>query len=603
MVRAPKAVGSERIPGVGGLKYSETIVGKNGGFSAGMRVRGRRRTFNMGRGGRKGQQGPGELKPVNEHDEQGQTHDEEASSDEDGLESRLQLQPPTVTVQSPQRSPTTPQQHSSHARTLSADQTTPNALRILSEQQHSIQDVLAETDAANLQNNTQARSRPVTLMPEYSHDKELSDALLWEEGDQYPQPAQLDAVPESPSTSPQDHSETSTVDTQPRMMAQSNQDPSPFSYSDALSSRGTSFNLANASTSIMEGTSEPALQSRRAGRLQRGPSEPELAKIKDPTPSLHPKAPEQAEREAQMPLPTGSIVPLRPAGAPPRRERRRVNISAGMLLVNPPAPNQTQSPTAAPHSPRPTEATAESPSSVKRERAGTDPSPAKSVPSPTIRRQTSSDAQPPSPASLAKHPSQSSLRQQQQPSPTGQVPGRTSPLRPLTLLTPRSSDERAALLRSKPPSPAQLSFTKEPVASTSATAKSSLSSMIAQTDAQATQVNPFMYHYGALICRGDVSGLDLKLFFPNNLVKVKVKNDVTAEETIGCGLLKYWEAGLQPPLLSDEEKEAWDGESLQGKLDPARWNLHIVEDEDSGEVDDDFPGTSLTDALCAQPFC
>lgn len=682
MVRAPKPVSSERIPGVGGLKYSETIVGKNGGFSAGMRVRGRRRTYKPrgGTGGtssttvaKKMHQRNGSatgLKPVNEHEEAAHEAEEEeagtgddSSDDEDGLQARLApIQPPTVTVQSPQRSPTTPHQqqaHSQHARTLSgANQTTPSAHHLLSEEHRAIEDLLAETahpaaaasavpdsvdsPPAQAANPSTSRSRPVTLIPEYSHDKELSDALLWEEDRHYPRrQARFDSVPEesdeaamSPSESTQDQSEASTVDTQPRMiMAQSSQDPSPFSYyPDVLGhgnggsiSNAASFNLVNSSASIMEGASEAALQSRRAGRLRRGPSEPELEKFKEPSPAapsaantpalavaeppppppVEPKKPEEAEAEAHMPLPLDSVAPLRPAGMPPRRERRRVNISFGKLNLGPPPPPSSAAP--APPLPQPTAAVAaagagapseppQTPS--KRHRAGTDPPPA-SNPSPTTRRQASSDAQPPTAASLAKHPSQGSLRQQQQAAPLANNPqhltgGRTSPLKPLALLSPRTSDERTALVGKKPASPLPLTFAKTalpPAGGSSSSKSSSLSAMIAASESQSTNANPFNHNYGALIARpGDATGLDLKLFFPQTSVKVRVKSDVSAEEVIGCGLYKYWEGGLKPPLLTDAEKEAWDGESLVGKLDPARWNLHMVEDEDSGEVDDDFPG-------------
>jgi len=38
------------------------------------------------------------------------------------------------------------------------------------------------------------------------------------------------------------------------------------------------------------------------------------------------------------------------------------------------------------------------------------------------------------------------------------------------------------------------------------------------------------------------------------------------------------------------EKEIWDGEEYIGRCSPAAWSLRIVEDDETGEVDDDFPG-------------
>lgn len=65
---------------------------------------------------------------------------------------------------------------------------------------------------------------------------------------------------------------------------------------------------------------------------------------------------------------------------------------------------------------------------------------------------------------------------------------------------------------------------------------------------------------------------------------VRIRQDISVEEVIGSSLWEYWEQGREPSL--DRDLKDWDGESLTGLLDPARWNLMIAEDD--GEVDDDF---------------
>lgn len=663
LVRAPKPVGSERIPGVGGLKYSETIVGKNGGFSAGMRVRGRRRTFKSRQnraGSLRHDEAPKMLNPVNEHEEvpegaEADAEDQAASSDdnEDAESRALKLNAPKVTIQSPQRSPTTPT--SGDPTTIQAKNPRRNTLQSISERFKSVEDLVnpeesdPEQDAVP-QDQLSRRSRPVTLLhtPEYSHDKELSDALLWQEDrDRYQNRSGITNDLDSPSltspivpgpSSPTEGSATedvepSTADTQQSrlgaMLAQSQVDPSSFSYSGlGNDSASTSYNIANSSASIMEGASSAALQSRRAGRLRRGPSEPELARFKDtPPPTQNPEPQKQQQSSKpilpldlqQAPPPPPPMVGLQPGQ---RRERRRVNVSGKIALAAhppPPPPPQAQVqepiPSNVPTSsqaPDPRTGVAEavgsgqlgkitsSPSRL-RSRAGTDPPPsalasASKTEALYARRQASSDAPQPTASTLGRPigPREPSNQQAK----SGPNTDRTSPLKPLALLSPKPVEDRHSLSSRATSSPAPLKFEKTPIAPPNAVKepKSNLSAILTAQESSATCVNPFNAFYGAVLTRpGDSSGLSLKLFFSyagGTSAKFSVKKDATAEEVIGCALFKYWELDLKPTLLSDAEKEAWDGESLSGKLDPASWNLHIVEDEDTGEVDDDFPGKS-----------
>jgi hypothetical protein len=122
---------------------------------------------------------------------------------------------------------------------------------------------------------------------------------------------------------------------------------------------------------------------------------------------------------------------------------------------------------------------------------------------------------------------------------------------------------------------------------------SALTASLLKQSSSSEHANPFVTLYGALVSRAS-DCLKMTIYFPHSEepmkpVMISAKKDLTVEEVIGVGLLNYWDEGREPKLMADLED--WDGESLQGPLDPVMWNLRIVED---GLVDDDFPGT-----LCA----
>jgi hypothetical protein len=127
-------------------------------------------------------------------------------------------------------------------------------------------------------------------------------------------------------------------------------------------------------------------------------------------------------------------------------------------------------------------------------------------------------------------------------------------------------------------------------------AKSALTTLLSQKPAGELSENPFTSNYAAVIVRGaGVETLPLKVFFPfsstpSKALDMKVKKDASVEETIGAALWFYYEEKREPPLLSEAERRDWDGEEWRGRCNPAAWNLRIVEDDVTGEVDEDFPG-------------
>jgi hypothetical protein len=73
-----------------------------------------------------------------------------------------------------------------------------------------------------------------------------------------------------------------------------------------------------------------------------------------------------------------------------------------------------------------------------------------------------------------------------------------------------------------------------------------------------------------------------------------LKPDLIVEEVIGCALWKYWESDRKPSLLPDAQgnnDEKWDEKSqeVQVKLKASQYVLRIADEDEDGEVDDDFP--------------
>jgi hypothetical protein len=100
--------------------------------------------------------------------------------------------------------------------------------------------------------------------------------------------------------------------------------------------------------------------------------------------------------------------------------------------------------------------------------------------------------------------------------------------------------------------------------------------------------NPFASLYTSVSAHPPHPSLSLNVYFPHSQNPTKplvlaVRKDATVEEVTGYGLFRYWEEG-RAPLLSEEE------ESDQ-RWSTVGWGLRIVEDD--GEVDEDFPRTSL----------
>lgn len=475
------------------------------------------------------------------------------------------------------------------------------------------------------------RSRPVTLLhtPDYAHDKELSDAFRWQDDltpSEVPDtvrkldpsdlsltspnenPAQATNArynrPRSPTspnsilppTTPLDlhaldgrsiTSNSVTDQTESavaasisavgagRLRSRLNSDASSLAPYDSTDTDATTpyrpktednYDFMRA-PSILEASSLAAQRLR--ARVKQKPSEPDLAALRmSPTKSLSMSRTNSASRvdPTDAPAPVSEQNTDGPAfnsAFARRRERRRVNISGKLALplhVQQPAPL-----------PAPSPPSRQSPS---RPRAITDTLPASRAPS------------------VDSRPRQGSLDQFSR---SQRAAFNTQPLQI------RKVTSTLALQNATGPPAASDVFSprKLPVKSVASPKVSALTAMLKHQPSSNAEQNPFMPEYGALVIRSPAEqGLKLRIFFPhgkdNNqrtiAIDMKVRKDVTVEEVIGCALLKYWEEGKQPELMSDAEKQEWDGETYGGRLDPAAWNLRIVEDEYDGEVDDDFPG-------------
>jgi hypothetical protein len=114
---------------------------------------------------------------------------------------------------------------------------------------------------------------------------------------------------------------------------------------------------------------------------------------------------------------------------------------------------------------------------------------------------------------------------------------------------------------------------------------SALSALLSAKSNSPSASNPFSTLYAALVSRAS-DALTLSVYFPHSKlsskkVKLEVKKDLSVEEVIGCALWAYWEDGREPELEVGEEGQETTG-----------WNLRIAEDD--GEVDEDFPGQSIS---------
>lgn len=152
-------------------------------------------------------------------------------------------------------------------------------------------------------------------------------------------------------------------------------------------------------------------------------------------------------------------------------------------------------------------------------------------------------------------------------------------------------------------------------------AHSALSVMLRKEDSSANSAsnNPFNELYGALFApekppaprrrfgpaRDDDNGAFVVTMYypfskdPSKPIKLTLKPDLIVEEVIGCALWKYWEAERKPSLLPDasgNNDEKWDekGEEAQSKLKASQYILRIADEDEDGEVDDDFPAPERT---------
>lgn len=150
---------------------------------------------------------------------------------------------------------------------------------------------------------------------------------------------------------------------------------------------------------------------------------------------------------------------------------------------------------------------------------------------------------------------------------------------------------------------------------------SALSVMLRQEDSSSSSAgnNPFNELYGALFApekppaprrrfgppQNDDSGSFVVTMYypfskdPSKPIKMTLKPDLIVEEVIGCALWKYWEAERKPSLLPDPQgnnDDKWDEKSpeVQAKLKASQYILRIADEDEDGEVDDDFPAPERT---------
>jgi hypothetical protein len=150
---------------------------------------------------------------------------------------------------------------------------------------------------------------------------------------------------------------------------------------------------------------------------------------------------------------------------------------------------------------------------------------------------------------------------------------------------------------------------------------SALSMMLKSEDSTSSgSTNPFNENYGALFApalpapsaptrrRGGAaansSGFDVTMYYPfskdnTKPLKLSLKPDLLVEEVVGCALWKYWESERAPSLCpaGDGSNDInWEERSEEDRkrLNPANWVLRIADEDEEGEVDDDFPAPDRT---------
>ena len=511
--------------------------------------------------------------------------------------------PPLVTVHSPivtpQDSPISPNAQATASHNASIGSASQALQRMTSQE---------DNDESQPPSPPKRKSRPVTFIstPNYSPDTELSDALRWEE--RGPMGLEEDASPISPNDPlngiPGFENDALELATPTETETDDTETNASLNGAGQLYGRnGTSvetsryglmeepktaddYDFLSETASVLSGASLAAQQARIRLRRSKGTDFDA----------------DEASKNDSSALGQGNPPP-EPSTAGHRRERRRVNISGKFLPIQQAAPGLLPIPE--PIDPRAETGDVDGSSPTRslrtRTRAGTEPRQASifAESAHVIKRQASSDAlMPPQRTSVSLRPlsrlvfaagaSSAGAANDASSKDTSSTSSRRNSYNAATTSTASGASSLTFPLRRaevrRPPIPAM----------------SALTTMLSQQSEPAGGSNPYAADYGALAIRGaGPEGLKLRLFFPHitekqskKCVEVRIRKDITVEEVIGSGLLAYWEEGKEPPLLSASEAETWDGESLIGRLDPAAWNLRIVEDDD-GEVDDDFPGSFL----------
>lgn len=201
--------------------------------------------------------------------------------------------------------------------------------------------------------------------------------------------------------------------------------------------------------------------------------------------------------------------------------------------------------------------------------------------------------------------------------PSAAISGQTSPTTPLPRT--RRSPTRSPSKMNDP----YVSFpiTRRPVPPVQPPKQSALSVMLKSEDsATSGSTNPFNENYGALFApavpapsgpasrRGgsaaNSSAFEVTMYYSfskekGKPLKMSLKADLLVEEVVGCALWKYWESERAPSLCptADGSNDAnWEDRSEEDKkrLSPANWVLRIADEDEDGEVDDDFPAPDRT---------
>ena len=150
--------------------------------------------------------------------------------------------------------------------------------------------------------------------------------------------------------------------------------------------------------------------------------------------------------------------------------------------------------------------------------------------------------------------------------------------------------------------------------------------------AAASSENPFNEYYGALFAPTPVSAgpagriarrggagtpngnnHDITVYYPFSKEKSKplrmgLKPDLKVEEVIGCALWKYWAEDRRPSLCPNEQGEndlKWESRDMdtRAKLGVSAWVLRIADEDEDGEIDDDFPAPDRTRAAKGFGHC